>query len=102
MELKEILEELSGIDCKECGFKSCEEMAKKILEGKASLDDCVMLNTKKEVVLEINGKEIPTKKFVQDFMKRTIIGMISSLKKVDLKDKDVIKIRIKVEEDDIR
>lgn len=102
MELKEVLKELPGLDCKECGFKSCEKMAAEILEGQRSLDDCVILDTKKEVILEINGKEIPTKLFVQEFIKKTVLGMISALKKVNLQDKDVIKISIKVEEDDIR
>jgi len=35
------------------------------------------------VKLIVNGRDIPVKGFVQDFMARTVLGMISSLKGVE-------------------
>lgn len=47
-----------------------------------------------EVIVKVNGKQIPLTEFPSDFIKKTIIGMISSLKGVD-KIKDV-EIRFKL------
>jgi molybdopterin-guanine dinucleotide biosynthesis protein B len=101
MELGEIKKKLPKLDCKECGFASCEEMAKAILEGKATLADCVVIKAGKKVVLKVGGNEIPMGGFVQDFVKSTTLGMVKTLKKVNLRAGDFVELRFMVTEDDI-
>ena len=99
--IKNILKKLPGLDCGDCGYSTCSGLAEKILEGKAVLKDCIILNLEKKVTLRINEKEVPLGGFVQDFIKKTTLGMISSLKKVEANPGDVIELRIKVKEDDL-
>ncbi len=96
MELNEILEKLPNLNCGECGFSSCNEMAEAIYQGKASFDNCVVLKAEKEVVVRINDREVPLGKFVQSFVKNVVVGMVSSLKKADFKEGDIIEIRVRV------
>jgi sulfur carrier protein ThiS len=49
-----------------------------------------------EVAVKINGREVPMGDFVQEIIKRTVLGMISSLKKADTKPGDVVEIKIRV------
>ncbi len=66
-------------NCGECGFKDCIEMSKAIIQGKISEDKCKMRKLK-EVELYIGDKKIPLNPFVQDIIKKSIMGMISTLK----------------------
>ncbi|MFH0974510.1 MAG: molybdopterin-guanine dinucleotide biosynthesis protein B [Spirochaetota bacterium] len=70
---------IPGADCGECGFSTCVEMAKAIIRGEASEKSCKMKKSK-DVELYIGDKKIPLNPFVQDFIKKSIMGMISSLK----------------------
>ena len=38
--LKKILEVLPGLNCGACGYASCENFARDVMEGKAPVDDC--------------------------------------------------------------
>jgi hypothetical protein len=76
-------------------------LAKTIVEGKARLEDCVVLSAGKKVAMKVGGREIPMGPFVQDFVKNTVLGMAKSLKKVDMKEGDVVEIRIVVSQDDL-
>lgn len=42
-QLNEILTSLPGLDCSACGSPSCYALAEDIVQGKASIDDCVVL-----------------------------------------------------------
>ncbi len=66
-------------NCGECGFKDCIEMSKAIIQGKTSEYKCKMRKLR-EVELYIDEKKIPLNPFVQDIIKKSIIGMISTLK----------------------
>ncbi|MBS7619355.1 molybdopterin-guanine dinucleotide biosynthesis protein B [Candidatus Bathyarchaeota archaeon] len=73
---------LNGFDCGSCGYRSCAEMAQAIVRGAEKASKCVYMN-EENVKLIVNGKEIPIKGFVQDFIARTVLGMVSSLKGVE-------------------
>lgn len=73
---------LNGFDCKSCGYKSCAEMARAIVRGDEKISKCVYMN-EENVKLTVNGRGIPIKGFVQDFIARTVLGMVSSLKGVE-------------------
>lgn len=82
--LVDLLEErtydiIPGADCGECGFENCLEMSKAIIRGDASQDACKMRKLR-EVELYIGDKKIPLNPFVQDFIKKSVMGMISTLK----------------------
>ena len=94
--------ELPGLDCGDCGFESCDAMAGAIAAGKASLDGCAVLKAGKTVILKIDGRDVPMGDFVQGFVKSTTLGMIKTLKKADIKEGDIIELKILVGADDIR
>ncbi|MBI5229631.1 hypothetical protein HY991_05965 [Candidatus Micrarchaeota archaeon] len=101
MRLKEIIRKLPGLNCGECVSSTCREMAEKIYRGNARLSDCVVITAKKKVSLKINKNEVPMVNFVQDFVKKTVLGMVSSLKKSKLKKGDVVELKIRVDKDDL-
>ena len=101
-EILEILKKLPGLNCKQCGYNSCEELAGRIAKGLAKFEDCVVIKAGKKVILKIDDKEVPLGKFVQNFIKNVTLGMISSLKEVELKPGSTIELRFKVDEDDLR
>jgi len=99
-EKAEILEELPGLDCGDCGFESCEGMAQAIVEGKAKLKDCRVLSAGDVAVLKINEETVPLNRFVQQTMKEVVLGMLRPLKKSDLKEGDTVSLKIKFEKED--
>jgi molybdopterin-guanine dinucleotide biosynthesis protein B len=64
---------LANMNCKECGFDSCLEMAQAVVKGKVSEEVCVM---KKSAAVEItvDGKRVPLNPFVQKFVKSTLMA----------------------------
>ena len=91
-----ILNSLPGIDCGKCGRKTCEELAKEIYEGAASLEECTILRAKPKLntKIVIEGKEVPIQPFVSEFVRKTILGMVSSLKRVNIKGDEKVYIEI--------
>jgi len=82
-ELADIVEEkalpvLPGLDCRRCGYPSCEEFALAVLKGQAKVEDCQPMHDL--VRLRVDGRVIPLNPFVQDMIASTIRGMLSSLK----------------------
>ena len=41
--LKEIMDELPGLDCSACGNPTCQSLAEDIVNGEATINDCVVL-----------------------------------------------------------
>lgn len=70
---------ISNADCANCGYQSCLEMAQAIIKGEISEEECKMKKFE-EVELFIEDKNIPLNPFVQDILKKGIIGMLSTLK----------------------
>ncbi|MEM2440718.1 MAG: molybdopterin-guanine dinucleotide biosynthesis protein B [Candidatus Bathyarchaeia archaeon] len=64
--------------CGECGYKFCHELAKAIIAGTANLRGCPLYD-REDVVLEVNGKTVPLKSFPSMFIKKVLLGMVSSL-----------------------
>ncbi|MGB3400419.1 MAG: molybdopterin-guanine dinucleotide biosynthesis protein MobB [Candidatus Deferrimicrobiaceae bacterium] len=69
---------LPALDCKECGFKTCYEMAGAIVAGDRTVADCVSLSP--QTVVTLDGQLMPMKSFVSDIIRGTIVGMLTSLK----------------------
>lgn len=64
--------------CGACGHTDCKSMLADIIEGKANINDCTLLNPKVEV--KISGQELVMVEFVQDIVKKTVEGLLSTLK----------------------
>lgn len=68
-----------------CGFNDGEAIAKEIREGNLSVEDLDSV----ESYLSIDGHVVGLNRFVSDYLKQTVIGVINTL---NLKDYDVEKI----------
>ncbi len=75
-----ILNKLPFLDCGKCGYSTCEEMARAVIEGTVRLNDCTQ---NQSVILKVNNKSVKLTEFPANMMKKTIIGMIESLKGVE-------------------
>jgi molybdopterin-guanine dinucleotide biosynthesis protein B len=93
-----ILDALPGLDCRKCGKASCLELARAIHAGEARLEDCVPLRLKPKLKtrLLIEGAEVPIQPFVSEVIRRSVLGMISALKGIEISGEE--KIRIEVSE----
>ena len=70
---------LQDLNCKKCGFESCQEFAIAKVKGLAPDIDCK--SQFKKSLLHVNGKRIPLNPFVQNIIAKTVTGMIDSLEK---------------------
>jgi len=94
--ISNILNCLPGLNCKKCGYLSCEEMAVAIYKKKAKLSNCVTLRLRSEVRTKIiiDKVEVPIQTFVSEIIRKSILGMISSLKGVSVKGNERVHINI--------
>lgn len=97
LRVKAVLRKLPMLNCGECGL-NCTEMARKIAKGEKKFEDCVVIKAGRDVVIEISGRDVPLGSFVQDFVRNVVVGMVASLKRVELKDGDEILVRVKFKE----
>ncbi|WP_456474689.1 molybdopterin-guanine dinucleotide biosynthesis protein B [Candidatus Pyrohabitans sp.] len=96
LRLKSTVAGLPGLNCGECGSESCADMAARILRGERSLEDCVVLSAGKMAEIKISGREVPMGSFVQELVRSVVLGMVSTLKKADAEDGDVVEIKVRV------
>jgi len=94
--ISKILSCLPGLDCKKCGYASCEEMASAVYGREAKVRDCVVLKVRSELKTEItvDDTEVPIQPFVSEVIRNSILGMVSSLKGVSLKGDKRVHIKI--------
>ncbi|MCX5806697.1 MAG: hypothetical protein NT010_11655 [Proteobacteria bacterium] len=69
---------MPALDCGHCVYTSCEALAKAIVSGTTTLEECVSLNP--QVSIKVDSKDIALNPFTADFCKSTIFGMLSTLK----------------------
>jgi len=69
---------LPNLDCGGCGHERCYDMAREIVAGTGSVDNCVSLQPATEV--RIDGQLMPMNPFISGIVRGTILGMLSSLK----------------------
>ena len=70
---------LANLDCGDCGYENCHDMALAMVKGEAKEDLCVMKQME-DVILKVNGNRVPLNPFVNKFIENTFLGMISTLK----------------------
>lgn len=90
------LSRLPRLNCGKCGHSSCEEMAVAIYKRKAKLSDCVTLRFKSKLRtrITINGVEVSIQPFVSEIIRKSVLGMVSSLKGVSIRGNEEIRIEI--------
>lgn len=95
-EISKTFNQLPMLDCKKCGYASCEQFAVAVYEGKAKISDCLPLEPKAKLKtkLIVNNVEIPIQPFVSKIIRSSVLGMISSLKGVSIKGDESIQIKI--------
>ena len=93
-EVKRIMGELPRLDCGRCGYPSCFEMAKAIYSGRRKLENCPVASSSLDVEVEIGDSKLPMQPFVARMIKSTVLGMISSLKGVEITGDEKLKIKI--------
>jgi molybdopterin-guanine dinucleotide biosynthesis protein B len=69
---------LPNLDCGSCGHERCYDMAREIVAGTGSVEDCVSLQPATEV--RIDGQPMPMNPFISSIVRSTILGMLSPLK----------------------
>ena len=69
---------LPNLNCGECGYQDCYGLAREIVKGNKTLDDCPSLEP--STLVKVDGKIISVKPFVAKIIKNTITGLLSSLK----------------------
>ncbi|AEM77869.1 molybdopterin-guanine dinucleotide biosynthesis protein B [Thermoanaerobacter wiegelii] len=80
---------LQGLNCKKCGFESCRDFAMAKVQGAA--DDINCKSQPKGALLKINGHPVPMNPFVQEFISKTVLGMIDAL---DMKNHKIEKVEL--------
>jgi len=92
----ETLNQLAGLDCRKCGKTTCWELAEAIYKGEAGLDECILLKAKPQLktTLEVKETEVPIQPFVAEIIQKTVLGMVSTLKGVNIKGDEQIHIDI--------
>ena len=69
---------LPNLNCGGCGHEQCYGLAREIVAGNRSVEDCVSLQPGTEV--RIDGQPMPLNPFISRIVRDTILGMLSSLK----------------------
>jgi len=69
---------LPSLDCKGCGRESCYDMARDIVAGTGSIEECISLQPTTEIT--VDGQPLSLNPFISGIVRGTILGMLSSLK----------------------
>jgi molybdopterin-guanine dinucleotide biosynthesis protein B len=69
---------LPNLDCGGCGYERCYDLAREIVAGRSSVEDCVSLQPATEV--KVDGQPLPLNPFISGIVRSTILGMLSPLK----------------------
>jgi hypothetical protein len=63
--------------------------------SRSCTEETTLEGRNRNIHIKVDGLEIPVGKFVQGFLVNTIIGMLSSLKKVDIKEDSLVEIKLR-------
>ena len=94
--VKDWLKKLPRLDCGHCKYGSCAEMAKALVEGRASLDECVVISTSISRVA-VDDRRIPLSRWPQIMLREIILGFIRSLKLRDIRLEEASRVTIEID-----
>ncbi len=95
-QLKDILEKLPGIDCGHCGPPRCIDFAQLILDGTKKIEDCYIIQKRKEleITIKIKGETIELHPFVADIIRKPILAALSTLKGVKIEGNEEVYLEV--------
>jgi len=94
--VKDWLKKLPRLDCGHCKYGSCAEMAKALVEGRASLDECVVISTSISTIA-VDDRLIPLSRWPQIMLREIILGFIRSLKLRDIRLEEASRVTIEID-----
>ena len=69
---------LPDLNCGHCGYETCYGLAKEIVRGNKTIDNCVSLNP--SISISVDGKPFALNPFMSNLFKNSFLAMLSSLK----------------------
>jgi molybdopterin-guanine dinucleotide biosynthesis protein B len=69
---------LPSLDCGDCGFESCYQLAREIVKDKRRVSDCTHLGG--DVEVQVAGRRMELNPFISDILRKTVKGFLSGLK----------------------
>jgi len=69
---------LPNLNCGACGYERCYDLAREIVAGARTIDDCVSIRPDTQVT--IDGQPMPMNPFISALVRNTLLGMLSSLR----------------------
>ena len=94
--VKDWLKKLPRLNCGHCKYGSCAEMAKALMEGRASLDECVVISTSISKVA-VDDRMIPLSRWPQTMLREIILAFIRSLKLRDIRLEEASRVTIEID-----
>jgi len=88
---------LPNLDCTECGYKTCKEMAIALAKKENRNARCVVECTPPKLRVQVGESRIAMKRFVQDIIRSSILAMISTLKGASISGEENVTIIIEKE-----
>lgn len=71
---------LPDLDCGECGYKSCRDMARELVADKKQEIRCPVDSAPPKLIVQIEESRISMKRFVQEIIRGSVMAMVSTLK----------------------
>lgn len=71
---------LPDLDCGECGYSSCRDMARHIAFLEDQTVKCAVKSTPSKLTIRIKESRVVMKRFVQEIIKSSVLAMVSTLK----------------------
>ena len=69
---------LPNLNCAQCGYETCADLARAIVKGGASVDQCKSLNP--PISVKVEGKSYPLNHYTSNLFRNLLQAMVSSLK----------------------
>jgi molybdopterin-guanine dinucleotide biosynthesis protein B len=69
---------LPSLNCGHCGYESCHDLAREIVAGRESVDQCVSLDP--PISVRLDGEPFPLNPYTSSLFRNLIVTMVSSLK----------------------
>jgi len=88
---------LPDLDCTECGYERCKEMAIALATKKDRNARCLVEPTQQRLKVQVGGSRIAMKRFVQEIIRGSILAMVSTLKGAEVTGEENVTIMIEKE-----
>jgi molybdopterin-guanine dinucleotide biosynthesis protein MobB len=96
MVIQNIVEVLPGLNCRTCGYASCDAFAQTLLKRKTFIDQCIPLQ-ETQVTLKVNNKQVYLSSFPANLIKNVVLGMVHTLKGTDRNSLHTISLDLQVD-----